>query len=166
MYRTVFGLCGRGRGWGDLVEWHWNMYIIICETDRQFRFDAWDKVLRASALGWPREVVWGGRWEQGSGLRTRVHPWWIHVDVWQNKYSIVKQNKVKFKKKIPPKRKCVWSTVISKDICLISYVYSQYCINHVFYSLYSDVPHIESCWSWSLVWPCWPWLTLTGLANS
>ena len=22
MYRTVFGLCGRGRGWEDLGEWH------------------------------------------------------------------------------------------------------------------------------------------------
>ena len=22
MYRTVFGLCGRGQGWDDLVEWH------------------------------------------------------------------------------------------------------------------------------------------------
>ena len=22
MYRTVFGLCGRGRGWDDLGEWH------------------------------------------------------------------------------------------------------------------------------------------------
>ena len=26
----------------------------------------------------------------GSCLGTRVHPWWIHVDVWQNQYSIVK----------------------------------------------------------------------------
>ena len=24
-----FGLCGRGRGWEDLGEWHWNMYNII-----------------------------------------------------------------------------------------------------------------------------------------
>ena len=27
------------------------------------------------------EGVWGGRWEGGSGLGTRVHPWQIHVDV-------------------------------------------------------------------------------------
>ena len=27
---------------------------------------------------------------EGSGLGTRVHPWWIHVDVWQNQYNIVK----------------------------------------------------------------------------
>ena len=25
-----------------------------------------------------------------SVLGTRVHPWWIHVDVWQNQYNIVK----------------------------------------------------------------------------
>ena len=33
----TFGLCGRGRGWDDLREWHWNMYIIICETNCQPR---------------------------------------------------------------------------------------------------------------------------------
>ena len=27
------------------------------------------------------------------------NPWLIHVNVWQNQYSIVKQNKVKLKKK-------------------------------------------------------------------
>ena len=39
-------------------------------------------------------------WEVGRGFRlgTRVYPWWIHVKVWQNQYSIVKQNKVKNKK--------------------------------------------------------------------
>ena len=26
----------------------------------------------------------------GSGLGTCVHLWWIHVDVWQNQYNIVK----------------------------------------------------------------------------
>ena len=36
-----FGLCGRGRGWDDLGEWHGNMYNIIYETSRQSRFDAW-----------------------------------------------------------------------------------------------------------------------------
>ena len=40
--------------------------------------------------GWPREMLWGGRWERGSCLGTHVHPWWIHVNVWQNQYSIVK----------------------------------------------------------------------------
>ena len=30
-------------------------------------------------------------------MGTRVHPWLIHVNVWQNQYSIVKQNKLKIK---------------------------------------------------------------------
>jgi len=37
-----------------------------------------------------RGMVWGRRWEGGSGLGTHVHPWQIHVDVWQNQYNIVK----------------------------------------------------------------------------
>ena len=45
--------------------------------------------------GWHRER--GGK--GGSGWGTCVYPWWIHVDVWQNQYSIVKQNKVKIKLK-------------------------------------------------------------------
>ena len=47
-------------------------------------------MLGAGALGRPRRMVQGGTWEGGSGWRTRVHPWQIHVDVWQNQYNIVK----------------------------------------------------------------------------
>ena len=36
--------------------------------------------------GWYGE----GAGEGGSGWGTRVHPWWIHVNVWQNQYNIVK----------------------------------------------------------------------------
>ena len=32
----------------------------------------------------------GGWREGGSGWETCVHPWRIHVDVWQNQYNIVK----------------------------------------------------------------------------
>ena len=42
-------------------------------------------------------MTWGGRWEEGSGLGTHVHPWLIHINVWKNQYSIVRQNKVKIK---------------------------------------------------------------------
>ena len=37
--------------------------------------------------GWYRE---GGGREVQDGEGTRVHPWRIHVDVWQNQYNIVK----------------------------------------------------------------------------
>ena len=37
----------------------------------------------------------GGRREEGSGSGTRVYLWWIHVDIWQNQYNIVKlKNKI------------------------------------------------------------------------
>ena len=58
--------------------------------NRQSRFDAGYRMLGAGALGRPRGMGWGGRWEGGSGLGTRVHLWQIHVDVWQNQYNIVK----------------------------------------------------------------------------
>ena len=31
----------------------------------------------------PEGWVWGGRWEGGSGWGTYVHPWLIHVNIWQ-----------------------------------------------------------------------------------
>ena len=60
-----FGLCGRGRGWDDLGEWHWNMYNIIYETNHQSRFDAWYWIIGAGALRRPRGMVRGGRRETG-----------------------------------------------------------------------------------------------------
>ena len=45
----------------------------------------------------------------GRGIQeARVQPWWIHVDIWQNQYNIVKfKNKKKIKKKTfqPQKQK-------------------------------------------------------------
>ena len=79
-----FGLCGRGRGWGDLGEWHWNMYNIIYETSHQSRFDARNWMLGAGALGRPRRMVWGGRREEGSRWGTHVYLWQIYFDIWQN----------------------------------------------------------------------------------
>ena len=48
---------------------------------------------------WDDPEGWYG--EGGSGWGTRVHSWWIHVDVWQNQYNIVislQLNKFIFKK--------------------------------------------------------------------
>ena len=60
------------------------------ETSCQSRFDARYWMLGAGALGRPRGMVWGERWEGGSGWGARVHPWQIHVDVWENQYNTVK----------------------------------------------------------------------------
>ena len=55
-------------------------------------------MLGACALGPPRGMVRGGRREEGSGWGTHVYLWWIHVDIWQNQYNIVKlKNKIKKK---------------------------------------------------------------------
>ena len=63
------------------------------------RFDARYWMLGAGALGQPRGMVRGGRREEGSGWGTRVYLWWIHFDIWQNQYNIVKlNNKIKKKK--------------------------------------------------------------------
>ena len=53
---------GRGSGWDDLGEWHWNMYIIY-EMNRQSRFNAWYRMLGTGALGGPRGMLQGGRRE-------------------------------------------------------------------------------------------------------
>ena len=72
------------------------MYNIIYEMSRQSRFDARYWMLGAGALGQPRGMVQGGRREEGSGWGTHVYLWWIHFDIWQNKYNIVKlKNKIK-----------------------------------------------------------------------
>ena len=77
------------------------MYNIIYETSRQYRLDAGYWMLGAGALGGPRGMVWGGKREEGSGWGIRVYLWWIHVDIWQNQYNIVKlKNKKKFLKKV------------------------------------------------------------------
>ena len=65
------------------------------------------QVLRAGALGRPRGMRWGGRWEGGLGWETHVNPWQIHVNVWQKplqyykviSLQLIKINEKKFKKK-------------------------------------------------------------------
>ena len=39
------------------------MYTIMQEMNRQSMFDIAYRMLGAGARGWPREMIWGGRWE-------------------------------------------------------------------------------------------------------
>ena len=70
------------------------------ETSCQSRFNARYWMLGASALGWPRGMVWGGRREEGSG--------WVHmytcggfIMIFGITNTILQnfKNKIKFKKK-------------------------------------------------------------------
>ena len=86
----TFGLCGRRQGWDDLREQDWIMYIIIYEIDLQFRFDAWDRVLRAGALGWPWGIGWVGRWK---GVQDGEHMYtigWFMSMYGKDHYNIIK----------------------------------------------------------------------------
>ena len=76
------------------------------------------QVLGAGALGRPRGMGWGGRWEGGSGWGTHVNPWLIHVNVWQKPLQyckvislqlikIIGKKKIKRSPKIEKKKKAV-----------------------------------------------------------
>ena len=73
----------------------WENGIETCIISYKKRITSLGLMQGAGSLGlvhWDDPEGWcGGEiWEGGSGLGTRVYPWWIHVDVWQNQYNIVK----------------------------------------------------------------------------
>ena len=59
------------------------MYPIICETDRQARFNAWDRVLRTGALRWPWGIGWNGEGGDGEVQDGEFMSWLIHVNMWK-----------------------------------------------------------------------------------
>ena len=78
------------------------------------------QVLRAGALGRPRGMGWGGRWEGWLGWGTHVNPWLIHIDVWQKplqyckviSLQLIKINEKNRNKKIKVKKLIKqWETV-------------------------------------------------------
>ena len=59
-------------------------HIIIHCSVKQVASPGW--MHETGCLGlvhWDDPEGWGERWEGGSGWGTHVHPWLIHVDVWQ-----------------------------------------------------------------------------------
>ena len=80
---------GEGEGgmiWDNSIE----IYITICETDHQSRFNAWDRC--SGLVHWDDPEGWDGEGDgmESSGWGIHVHLWLIHVNVWQNHYNIVK----------------------------------------------------------------------------
>ena len=43
----------------------------------------WSRALKVGAVGQPRGMGWGGKWEGVQDGGTHVYPWLIHVNVWQ-----------------------------------------------------------------------------------
>ena len=87
-----------GEGEGGMI---WKNSIETCIISYKKRMASLGSMQDTGCLGllhWDDPERWygqGGGGGGGSGLGTCVHPWRIHVDVWQSQYSIVKQNKVK-----------------------------------------------------------------------
>ena len=103
-----FGLYGKRRGWMIWENSIETCILLYIEIDHQSRFDAWDRVLSAGALGWPWGMGWGGRWEGFSGWGTHVNPWLIHVNVWQKPlqyYKIISLQLIKINEKEKELRK-------------------------------------------------------------
>ena len=72
-------------------EWHWNMYNIIYEIDDQSKFDAWNTARKASALGQPRGMGWGGECEGGLGRGGHMFTrGWFMSMYGKNHHNIVK----------------------------------------------------------------------------
>ena len=58
---------GEGEGgmiWENSID---TCILTIYEIDHQSKFNAWNRALKVSALGQPRGMGWGGRWEGVSG---------------------------------------------------------------------------------------------------
>ena len=73
------------RGWDELREQHWNIYITMSKVDSQWEFAVWCRELKSgdNLEGW--EV--GGKFKREGKY---VYLWLIHVDLWQNQHNIVK----------------------------------------------------------------------------
>ena len=72
-------------------------------------------MLRAGALGRPRGMGWGGRWERGSGWGTHVNPWLIHVNVWQKPLQYCKGISLQLIKINEKKKTCLENEVIEEE---------------------------------------------------
>ena len=65
------------------------------------------QLLGPGALGRPRGLGWGGRWEGCSGWGTHVNPWLIDVNVWQKPLQYCKVFSLQIIKIIGKKMKMI-----------------------------------------------------------
>ena len=98
-----FGLWEKARvGWSERTA----LKHVYYQLGNRSPVHVWcmrQEALGAGALGWPRGMGCGGRWEGGSGWGTHINSWLIHVNVWQKplqycKVIILQRIKIKGKK--------------------------------------------------------------------
>ena len=75
------------------------------------------QVLRVGALGRPRGMGWGGKWEGGSGWGAHVNPWLIHVIVWQKPLQYCKVTRLQLIKINEKKKGQGLSLSLSLSLC-------------------------------------------------
>ena len=78
---------GEGTG-GTIWENGIETCITICEIDDQSRFEAWNRALKAGALGQAWGMGWGGKWVKDGG-HMYTHDWFMSV-YGMNHYNLVK----------------------------------------------------------------------------
>ena len=81
-------LDSEGEGEGGMI---WENGIETCIISYKQQITSLGSMQDTGCLGlvhWDDPEGWDG--EGGSGWGTHVHPRWIHVNVWQNQYNLVK----------------------------------------------------------------------------
>ena len=69
----------------------WENGIETCILSCKNRIASLSLMQDTACLGLvPQRDVMGREVGGGFMMGTHVYPWWIHVDVWQNQYNIVK----------------------------------------------------------------------------
>ena len=121
-----------GEGEGGMI-WENSIETCILSSVKQIASPGWIHettwavhLLRAGALGWPRGMGCGGRWEGGSGWGTHVNPWHIHVNVWQKPLQYCKVINLQLIKKKNKKK-----TGLYDDLLLLGSLF------HFFYFIFS-----------------------------
>ena len=94
------------------------------------------QVFRSGALGRPRGMGWGGRWEGGSGWGTHVNPWLIHINVWQKPLQYCKVITLQLIK-INEKKKKKNSNLVNYHIILLMFEDSKKNIFSILYFINS-----------------------------
>ena len=127
-----------GEGEGGMI-WENSIETCILSSVKQtpVQVGCMRQVLGAGALGWPRGMGWGGRWEGSSGWGMHLHLWLIHVNVWQKPLQYCKVISLQLIKIIG--RKTNKKYLVLDSIVFFYLLYKIYVYTHMTSLLFSYV---------------------------